>query len=130
MRGAKFLKTTGILLIIFGGITLISFIIQFLGSVFLPEAVGTALIVASILSSLVAALDVVAGIIGIRNCNNPYKANVCLVFGIILVSIQVIGDVLSVVGGQAITGFFIFTCILGLVLPILYLIGAIKNKNS
>ena len=78
-----------------------------------------------LLASSVAQL--VAGIIGIKNCKNPEKAQSCITWGIIVAALCVLGEILSSIGGGS---FSFFSLSLGLVLPALYTVGAIKNKQS
>ena len=78
--GSKFLKVTGILMIIFGAIALVVSIIAILGLGVL-EALGApmGLLWASGIISLVGAVaEFVAGIIGVKNWNKPEKANTCI----------------------------------------------------
>ena len=125
-----FLKVTGILMIIGGGLSIILGIIAMLGVALIVSALGTEemlglLIFATILSLLGAIVSLVAGILGVANAAKPEKANICIVFGILAAMLSVLGNVLTATSGGT---FSVFNLILGLVLPVLYLIGAFQNK--
>ncbi|MGI6168724.1 MAG: hypothetical protein ACOYI4_03270 [Christensenellales bacterium] len=126
-----FLKVTGILMIIGGGIGIIVGIIAVLGVGLLVAALGAEgslgmLTIAAILSLVSAAVSLVAGILGVVNAAKPEKAIVCIVFGILTAVLSVLGNVLTTAGGG---DFSVINLIIGLVLPVLYLIGAFQNKK-
>lgn len=76
-----------------------------------------------------ALLNIVMGIIGIVNCNKIQRAGICFVCGIILIVWQLGNDVYSTVtSGINIVGFL--GIILGLILPLLYFWGALKNRQA
>ena len=129
-KGAGFLKVTGILMIIGGALALIFAIVAIAGVAALAYlsdgTVTTGLLYAACAVSLVSAVaELVAGIIGVKNCRRPEKAGTCLGWGIAVAALCVLGTVLNVVGGGA---FSVASLLLGLVLPVLFIIGACKNK--
>ena len=129
-KGAGFLKVTGILMIIGGALALIFAIVAIAGvaalSYLSDGTVTTGLLYAACAVSLVSAVaELVAGIIGVKNCRRPEKAGTCLGWGIAVAALCVLGTVLNVVGGGA---FSVASLLLGLVLPVLFIIGACKNK--
>ena len=131
-KGTGFLKVTGILMIIGGGISIIMGIIAALGVATLAYisdgTVSSALLYASVVLMLISAVaELVAGIIGVVNCKKPDKAGSCIVWGIIVAVLSVAGTILNSVGGGS---FSAFSLILGLVLPVLYIIGAVFNKKE
>ena len=131
-KGTGFLKVTGILMIIGGGISIIMGIIAALGVAALAYisdgTVSSALLYASVVLMLISAVaELVAGIIGVVNCKKPAKAGVCIAWGIIVAVLSVAGTILNSVGGGS---FSAFSLILGLVLPVLYIIGAVFNKKE
>ena len=131
-KGTGFLKVTGILMIIGGGISIIMGIIAALGVAALAYisdgTVSSALLYASVVLMLISAVaELVAGIIGVVNCKKPEKAGSCIVWGIIVAVLSVAGTILNSVGGGS---FSAFSLILGLVLPVLYIIGAVFNKKE
>lgn len=131
-KGSGFLKVTGILMIIGGSLSIILGIIALLGIAALVYLAGSdasagLLYFSGILVLVSAVAELVAGIIGVINCNKPEKAGVCMAWGIVVAALSVLGSVLTVVGGG---DFSIFSLILGLVLPVFYIVGAAKNKQA
>jgi len=129
-KGSGFLKVTGILMIIGGALALILAIVAILGVatlVYISDGeLSSGILYASCALALVSAVaELVAGIIGVSNCKKPEKANTCIAWGIIVAVLCVLGVILNVVGGG---DFSIVSLLLGLVLPALYIFGAIKNK--
>lgn len=130
MKGRKFLKVTGILMIIGAAFGIIGGIIAMIGvgalaAVLETSAVG--LILASVLVLASAVFQLIAGIMGVKNCDKPEKAQTCLVMGIIVAILSVAGNVISNVLGSDFNAFNYAT---GLVIPVLYIIGAAKNKET
>ena len=66
-------------------------------------------------------IQLIAGIIFVANYNKPASANLCLVFAVIAIIVPIINVILN---------GFNWTDVPSFVLPILCLIGAIKNKNA
>ena len=131
-NGSGFLKVTGILMIIGGALSLIIGIIAVLGvsaiAYISSGQVDTGMLyAASILTVVSAAAQLTAGIIGVKNCNNPEKSGTCMVWGVIVALLAVAGAILTTVAGNS---FPVLSLLLGLVLPILFIIGALKNKNA
>ena len=131
-KGTGFLKVTGILMIIGGAISVIMGIVAVLGVAALAYisdgTVSSALLYTSVILMIVSAVaELVAGIIGVANCKKPDKAGSCIVWGIIVAVLSVAGTILNSVGGGS---FSAFSLILGLVLPVLYIIGAVFNKKE
>lgn len=127
--GSKFLKVTGILMIIFGSIALIIAIMALLGLGVL-EAIGAPmglLWASGIIALLGAVAEFVAGIIGVVNWNKPNKANICIGCGIAVAAMCVISNIFTLIGYPE--NFNVFSLLTGLVIPVLYLIGAFKNKK-
>lgn len=131
-KGSGFLKVTGILMIIGGGISIILSIIAVLGVaalVYISDGeASSAMLYASVALMVVSAVaQLVAGIIGVVNCKKPEKAGVCIAWGIIVAVLCIAGTILNSAGGGS---FSILSLVLGLVLPILYIIGAVFNKKE
>jgi hypothetical protein len=124
--GSKFLKVTGILMIIFGSIIAIMALLG-LGVL---EAMGAPmglLWASGIIALLGAVAEFVAGIIGVVNWNKPNKANICIGWGIAVAAMCVISNIFTLIGYPE--NFNVFSLLTGLVIPVLYLIGAFKNKK-
>ncbi len=130
MKGRKFLKVTGILMIIGAVFGIIGGIIALIGSGALAAVLETSaggLMLASALILVSAIFQLIAGIMGVKNCDKPEKAQTCLVMGIIVAILSIAGNVTSNVLGS---DFNIFSYATGLIIPVLYIIGAAKNKET
>lgn len=130
MKGRKFLKVTGILMIIGAVFGIIGGIIALIGSGALAAVLETSaggLMLASTLILVSAIFQLIAGIMGVKNCDKPEKAQTCLVMGIIVAILSIAGNVTSNVLGS---DFNIFSYATGLIIPVLYIIGAAKNKET
>lgn len=131
MESNKFLKITGIFMIIGGGISLIVGLLAVAAVGVLAAALGSEaslglLLLAAVLALVSAVVSLVAGILGVKNAARPEKAVVCIVFGILTAVFSVLGNVLTVAGGG---DFSVLNLLTGLLLPILYLVGAFQNKS-
>ena len=131
-KGSGFLKVTGILMIIGGGISIIMGIIAALGVaalVYISDGeASSAMLYASVALMIISAVaQLITGIIGVINCKKPEKAGTCIVWGIIVAALCVAGTILNSAGGGS---FSVFSLLLGLVLPVLYIIGATFNKKE
>ena len=128
-KGASFLKVTGILMIIGGGIALIAAIVALLGIAALAAmGLSSAMLYAAGALTLVSAVaELVTGIIGVANAKRADKSGLCMAWGIVVAVLCVAGCILTVAAGDA---FPVFSLILGLVLPVLFIIGAAKNKQG
>lgn len=133
-QGSKMLKVTGILMIIGGALALVIAIIAVIRIAAAASLAAGALgggiialaVIASILSLLGGGVELAAGILGVKNWNQPAKAQSCIVFGAIIIALSVLSNILNLASGSE---FNLFTLLLGLVLPVLYLIGAVQLKN-
>ena len=131
-KGSGFLKVTGILMIIGGGISILLGIIAALGVAalaYISDGSGSlAMLYTSVALMIAGAVaELTAGIIGVVYCKKPDKAGICIVWGIIVAVLSVAGTILNSVGGGS---FSVFSLILGLALPVLYIIGAAFNKKE
>lgn len=130
MKGRKFLKVTGILMIIGGSIAIIAGIIAVIGAsamAVLLETSAGGLIFASVLTLVSAVIQLIAGIMGVKNSARPEKAQSCLAMGVLVALFSVAGNIMTVVLGS---DFNVIGLITGLVLPVLYIIGAVLNKKE
>ena len=130
MKGSKFLKVTGILMIIFGALALILSIVAAIGLAALAALdLNTWQYTSAVILMLVGSIfELIAGIVGVKNCNKPEKAGTCMVWGIIVIALSVLSNVLTLVGNP--DNFSIVNLLTGLVIPVLYLIGAVMNKKA
>lgn len=79
-----------------------------------------------VLSCIYVVFYMVAGILGIKNRKRTDKAQICFVIGIILVVLVMGNAVYAVTQGT----FAVWSVAIALVLPLLYLWGALKNKQT
>ena len=129
MKGRKFLKVTGILMIIGGAFGIIGGIVAMIGAGALAAVLETSaggLMLASAMILASAVFQLIAGIMGVKNCDKPEKAQSCLVMGVIVAILSVSRNIISNVLGS---NFNILSYATGLIIPVLYIIGAVKNKE-
>lgn len=120
--GKGLLKVSGILLIIFAAISIVILVFGMIAAASLGGALGAAVGgIVFVLGMVSAAFSLIMGILGVKYANVPAKATVCMVFAIIAIVLQLI----SLISGDA----NVISALIGLVLPVLYLIGALKNKQ-
>ena len=131
MKGQKILKVTSILMIIGGVIAVVVGVLAILGISALAalsgSAEGTGLLYASsILVTVASVIQFIAGIKGISACSDPQKAASCIKWGIII-AILTITMIIGLVGGGT---FCITSLVLNLLLPGLYVYGAMQMKGA
>lgn len=139
-KSNKFLKVTGILMIIGGAFGIIVGIIAVAGVGLLSGLAAEAgvsvggLIISTILVLLGAIIELIAGIVGVKNAAKPEKAQTCIVLGIIVAVLSVGGNIWSAAASASITetafSLDVQGLITGLVLPALFLIGAFQSKRN
>ena len=122
--GSTLIMVVAILFLVFGILAAIG--LAGIGALLAYAAVGGAVIVLSvILSVLMVVLEIIAGILGIRFCNNLFKADFLFKYSVVLLIVAIISLIFGIV-----TSGVAWTSFVGLVLPILYLVGANMNKNA
>ena len=128
-------QVTGILYIIFGALGLsLSLALLAGGGLLLAAGAGTVGIALGAVAGILGAITVltavfylILGILGVRNCDKPEKCGVNFVLGILVLVLVVIGLVVNV----ATTGpSDALSSVVGLVLSILYVMGAKENKDA
>ena len=144
IKGKGLLKVSAILMTIIGGLSILIALISIAIFGFLTTlmtrnedavlAFGIAVVVLVGLI-LLAVLELVTGIIGIKNAGKPEHAVRCLVLGIIVLVIAAacIGILVSSMSfrGDPVLAIVVYTlCAAAVVVPILYVIGAAKNRSS
>lgn len=138
--GSKLLKVSAILMIVFAAIAIAFGLVAAIGGgLIIGAASGSTmagvgvLLVLTIISLLSSLLMLIAGIVGVKNWDKPAKAQSCIVFGVIMVVLQIISFISALVKASNsytdTVGAAIFGGIIGLVLPVLYLVGARKLKE-
>ena len=125
------LKVAGILMIVGGAIAMVVGIIAVIAALAVAAIAGSEadtglLTIAAILVLVSAIVEFIAGILGAANASKPEKAQTCIIFGVIVIICSLLGNVITIVAGGT---FNVFSAILGLALPVLYLIGAFQSKS-
>ena len=131
-QGQTFLKVTSILMVIGGIIALLAGEFAILGvsalAALMGSAEGTGLLYAgSVLAVVTSAVEILAGAKGLKACRLPEKAGECVILGIAIVALSMISMVVSVKGGGE---FKIINLVVNLLVPVLYILGAVKTKPA
>ncbi len=150
-NGRKFLKVTGILMIVFGGIALVTSIIAAIATGAISAGMasegmddgglGSILNMMSFTAVGGAIIQLVTGILGVSFSKKPEKAMVCLIAGIIVLLMGVASCIIipliaqsnamvAELGIESVFGINWFGMFTSAVLPVLFIIGAVKNKQS
>ena len=119
MKGQKILKVTSILMIIGGVIAVVTGILAILGISALAALSGS--------TEGIGLLYASAGIKGIGACSDSQKAASCIKWGIIIAILTIISIIIGLVGGGT---FSITSLVLNLLLPGLYVYGAMQMKGA
>lgn len=128
----------GILMIVFAAIALVMGVIAILdiGAVLaLPGVAGTKfgaiLTAVSVLILVGAALDLAAGIFGVKYWNRPERAGVCVTWGAILIVVCAASLLLNIIAYANIPGLRVnfLNILTSFVMPALYRIAAIQCRN-
>ena len=143
-KGKGLLKVSAILMTIIGGLSILIALFSivffgFLSTVMARNedavvAFGIAVIILVGLI-LLAVLELVTGIIGIKNAGRADHAVRCLVLGIIVlviaaVCIGILVSSMSFAGDPVLAIVVYSLCAAAVVVPILYVVGAAKNRSS
>lgn len=133
MKGSTLLKVASIVMIIFGAISLfatlfLSVIGAIIGSALdgLDVSLG-AFWLTIILSMIASVAEIVAGVVGIVNWNKLDKASLCSTWGIVVIVMCVVANIVSFVLYS--DSFKATSLVSGLLFPILYVVGANQNKQ-
>ena len=124
------LKVVSIIMVIFGGIGIITSLLAIVGASAAAALLGIGaggMMVSIIISLIASAFLLFAGVMGIKGSGDSSKVQTLKLYGIILIALAVISTVVEIIimpvfGGMAIVGL-----LLSLVLPVLYILGATKN---
>ena len=137
-KGKGFLKVVGILMIIFGALGII--FVGIIGLVAVMAIADSALesdgvitaavIIACIIAIIGGVIELITGIIGVKNCNKPENWKSCMIWGIISLALEVLSLILSFVGSNASAGSIIINIIGGVAMPVLFIIGAKLNQKQ
>ena len=138
--GKGLLKVTGILYIILAALAIVGGILMAAGGGVgmmagtqgldgVVVAGGAILIGLGVYTIIANIFGLIMGILGVKNCDKPEKATVCMVLGIIVLVLGVIGGIVSIVN-QGLSFSSVLSLLCSLVIPGLYTWGAYKNKQA
>ena len=132
MKGQKFLKVTGILMIIGAALSILFGVIIGGVGVLVAKVAGASTLGFAFYLGLATTLvggiiQLIAGINGVKHCNKPENAKKCITWGIIVIALAVISSVLQVIGGGK---FNVLSFVIGLIIPGLYIYGAFLNHKE
>lgn len=131
-NGQKLLKITSILMIVGGIIAVIVGVIAVIGVSALAalsgSAEGTGLLYASsILVTISSVIEIIAGAKGLKACKTPENAGKCVIWGIVIAALSIVSMVIGLIGGG---DFNVMNLVLNLLVPGLYVYGAMKTKPN
>lgn len=142
--GQTLLKVTGILMIIGAVLTVIISLLGVIGGAAVTvtsmsgvaddaevaaaaTGLGVAIIVLFVIALITGVFELIAGIFGVKKSGVPNSAKPCFIIGIVIIALNVISTIIGLVNGG---GFSIVSFATGLVVPVLYTIGAYQNMNA
>lgn len=133
--GAKMLKIVGIIMVIFGGIGVITGLMAIFGAAAVAAtwaAMGISigvggLVISGIVAFIASVFLLFAGIMGIKKGGDVEQAQTLKLYGIVLIALAVISTVVEIIVMPLFGPMSIVGLILSLVLPVLYIVGANKN---
>jgi len=140
-KSNKFLKITGILMILGGSFSVIAGVLIFIfGVLFVvgdidlsnlfSDNIGRFAQIGIIIAVLGGIVQFITGIIGVKNAKKPEKANVCLLFGTITALLFIASQVLGTMESSDRGHYDNLSMIFGLIIPAFYLIGAVQLKSK
>ena len=141
-KSNKFLKVTGILMIIGGSFNLLASVILFFAGVIFTDAtihanltgaetvLAGAIIAGMVLVIAASVIQFSAGVFGVKNAKNPEKAGTCICFGILTAIIYIVSQLLNFLGGGVHNYMEVMGIIFGLLIIALYLVGAFQLKSK
>lgn len=132
MDGRKFVLVTSIIMIAGGSIAAIAAIIGIMGIsalvLLMESSEGTGILYATtIIVAVASVIQIIAGIKGLKACKTPEAAGTCVILGGIIGGLAVVATVISMIAGN---GFNFLTLIINLIVPALYVYGALEIKKS
>lgn len=86
----------------------------------------TLLWIGAIILVISAVVQIIAGVKGKNNWQNPPMAKTLIIFGIVCVALAILGNIIFSSGGAS---TIILSIITGVAVPVLYIIGAFQLKN-
>ena len=80
-----------------------------------------------ILLTIISVIEIIAGAKGLKACKVPENAGKCVTWGIVIAVLSIISMVIGLIGGGE---FNITSLVLNLLVPGLYVYGALKTKPN
>lgn len=141
MKGKGFLRFSGILMIIGGAVSIIlcgmialTYVLMAIFSYNLgivENLSGSVFyIISAILFIVGGIIELIAGIVGTGSAGKPERYKRCIVWGIIVLVIQIVSIIFSLISGNMENWTLILAIIFGVIIPLLYIIGAILNRKA
>lgn len=132
MKGHKFLKVTGILMIIASVFSiLVGVLIGGIGALAAGAGAGSGLtfdFYAVLLLTLVGGIcQLIAGIVGVKHSKSTENAKKCVTWGVVVIVFTVLSMIFSYANGS---DFDVTSLLTGLLIPGLYIYGAILNSKA
>lgn len=132
MKGHKFMKVTGILMIIAAVLYIIAGVfIGGLGALAIGLGAGSGLTAGYFLALIVTLVggicQLIAGIKGVKHCNNSENSKKCIAWGVVVVAFSILAAILDLVNSGE---FSAMSFVSGLVVPGLYIYGAVLNSKA
>ena len=81
-----------------------------------------------VISIIGAVVSIIVGIIGMKNASKPEKMNACIMWGILVLLIYSVAQVLDYVGGGVHDTLDYVGMFAGLGIPAFYIVGAVQTK--
>lgn len=133
-RGNLFLKVICVLMIIVAAVSIILGIIGVISCIIFAddpafESAGP-MLTAAIIAAVAGIIQLIAGIVGIRNSSRPEKAVTCIILGVIVLAANIVDQFVSNSLSDASTISTASSIFISLALPVLYIIGVILNKKN
>lgn len=132
MKGHKFLKVTGILMIVAAVLYLIAGVfIGGLGALAAGLGAGGSLTASFYLALVVTLIggvcQLIAGIKGVKYSKSSGHSKQCMVWGFVVIGFSILAAVLNLVSGE---DFDVVSFVTGLIVPALYIYGAVLNSRT
>lgn len=125
MKGHKFLKVTGILMIIAAVFSIIAGV--FIGGLGAASGLTFDYFAALVLTLIGGICQLIAGIVGVKHSKSTENAKKCVTWGIVVIVFAVLSNVFSIANGGE---FNVVSVLTGLIVPGLYIYGAILNSKG
>jgi len=133
-KGSVFFKNTAILMAIFPVYNLIMGLINGVGTLSgfiniedIATSVGLSHI-AIIIFIIGAVIQIIVGLIGMKNADHPEKMNTCIFLGVIVMLIYSASQILDYAGGGVHSSLDYIGMVAGFAIPATFIVSAIQTK--